>query len=517
MNNKNILIRIQENWKAGLAVSLVSLPMAVTLAVASHATPVQGVITAIWAGLIASLFGGSNYNIVGPTGALSGLLAMYAITHGQAVLPTLAILSGLIILAAYVFHWERYIIFVPSSTIHGFVLGVALIIMFNQLNFAIGLENLPMHAHFISNVFESLKNISHASLITSGLFVVSTALLFVAIRIAPRIPGAILISPIGILLGYLCSNHYIPLSMATLETKFANLNPQLVLAPSFMLSANLIIPASTIAIIAILETIISAKIADGITRTKHNQNKELLGLGLANIASGLAGGIPATAALARTTLNIRSGGNNKMAATISSVLIIVISLAFLAFFKYMPLAIVAAILVVVGIRMIETHHFIKMFKTDKTSFVVSGVVALCTVLADPIIGIIVGAAISMVLFMKTVSQGSYEMFDVPRQSPSTIPQAGPDTIVYTIKGALAYINAQAHLNRFEKQMPSHKNVVLDLRNVYFIDQDGIDAFAEIVDLLKKQKKSIHIVNAHEAIAPVIQETLKPIHSGVHSK
>lgn len=188
----HVLQNVKENWKSGLTVSLISLPLAVTLAVASHASPVQGVITAIWAGLISSLFGGSNYNIIGPTGALSGLLSSYAILHGTGILPTLAILSGILIFVAYIFKLEKYLIFVPSSTIHGFVLGVALIIIFNQMNFALGLLNVPLHESFVQNVHETLKHILSFSPVSTTLFACSLAILWSLSKLVPSIPGAIL-------------------------------------------------------------------------------------------------------------------------------------------------------------------------------------------------------------------------------------------------------------------------------------------------------------------------------------
>ena len=126
---KNIFSKIKFNWKSGITVALVSIPLSVSLAVASQSSPVEGIITAIWAGLVASLFGGSNYNIVGPTGALSGLLAAYALMHGSSSLAMLAIMCGVFILLAYVFKLERYLFFIPASTVHGFTLGVAFIIL----------------------------------------------------------------------------------------------------------------------------------------------------------------------------------------------------------------------------------------------------------------------------------------------------------------------------------------------------------------------------------------------------
>jgi len=513
MHQSSFLKKITENWKSGLSVSLVSIPLAISLAVASHATPVEGVITAIWAGIMASIFGGSNYNIIGPTGALSGILATYAIMHGHGVLPTLALMSGLLILIAYFFKLEKYLIFVPSSTIHGFVMGVSFIIILNQINFAFGLTNLPQHESFIGNVAESFKNLGNGSFLIFLIFLIFSVVLFVLLEKVPAIPGAIIISPFGILLGYLATQKYIPLEIQTLGTKFGEITPKLLSIPSFHFMPSLILPAFTIALISILETMISARIADGITKTKHNKQKEMLGLSLANITCGLAGGIPATAALARTTLNIKSGATHKMSAAISSIFVVLISFLLLGFFKFMPLAVVAAILAVVGVRMIEKEHFIRMFRIDKTNFFLALIVATVTIFEDPIIGILLGAVISMLIFMQKISQGQFELTESKSKLLDQIQQKKIDLghtdqpaeiLIYSMKGVLAYINAQAHISRFEKQIPAPQKIVLDMNPIYFIDQDGIEAFEEIVECLHHKNKTVAIIVSNPFIIKMLE-------------
>lgn len=499
--------KIAENLKSGLAVSVVSIPLAVSLAVASHATPVEGVITAIWAGLVASIFGGSNYNIIGPTGALSGILAMYAVIHGQGVLPVLAVMSGILILIAYFFRLERYLIFVPASTINGFVLGVAFIIVLNQINFAFNLVNLPQHERFVSNVLESLRNIGNGSLVIFLIFIAFVIALFLLKKVIPSIPGAIIVTPFGILLGYLSTQRYIPLEFQTLGTKFGEITPKLfsiqkMSLPTQGVILSLILPAFTIALISILETMISARIADGITKTKHNKQKEMCGLGLANVICGLAGGIPATAALARTTLNIRSGATHKISATISSFFIILISFLFIKFFKFMPLAVVAAILTVVGIGMIEHEHFIKMYRVDKTHFFLALLVAAVTIFEDPIVGILFGAVISMLIFMQKISHGQFE-----QKRPVVLPAAAKiDVFIYSMKGVLVYINSQAHIARFETQVPEQQKIILDLKHIYFIDQDGIEAFDEIVELLHCKNKTVEVIVSNEFVIQMLESS-----------
>lgn len=484
--------RIIGNWQSGLTVALVSIPLSISLAVASHTSPLTGIITAIWAGLMASLFGGSNYNIVGPTGALSGILATYAIIHGAETLPSLAVLSGVFVLLAYVLKFERYLVLVPSSVIHGFTLGVAFIIGFNQLNFALGLSNLKVHEKFFDNLIESFANIGSMLPSTFLIFVIFLTGLFALRKYVPKLPGAVILTPIGILLGYLSSKQLIPLMLATLGTKFGALEFKLFEMPKLFLSNELVMTALTVAVIAILETMLSAKIADGMTHTKHNGRKEMRGLGIANIVVGLVGGMPATAALARTSLNIKSGATHATSATLSTFFIAMISLFLLSFFTYIPLAVIAAILVYVAIQMVETEHFVKYFKHDKSGFVVAMLVAGVTVYEDPIVGMLLGTMIAMLLFVEKLSHGHFDVVlntykRGPIQKISGVEldneEQKSDFSLYSIRGKLCYINSRAHVGRFETNFRKHKRIILRLREVYFIDIDGVNAVDEIIDIV----------------------------------
>lgn len=514
---KSILFqKIYTNWKSGAAVSLVSIPLAVSLAVASHTSPVVGIITAIWAGIIASFFGGSNYNIIGPTGALSGMLAAYAISHGSQSLAMLAIVSGLFIFIAYFFKFERYLIFFPASTIHGFILGVAFIVSFSQLNAALGLSNIPQHENFLRNVLESCSHIYELSWTTLGFFIVFLIALFILVKLTPRVPGSIILAPIAISIGFLSSNNLLPFTLQTLESKYPSLSPQLFQFPSFSFAPSLLIPAITIAIVSILETMISARIADGLTKTKHDKRREMLGLSFANIASGLAGGMPATAALARTALNVKTGATDKISATISSIFIVIVSFMFLSYFKYIPLAAIAAMLIFVSVKMVEKEHFVRMYRTDKKTFILSLTVAFITIYEDPIVGLLAGATIAMLMFMEKISQGHFELR--PHTAQGTIQdeilnagegqaqETSSDTLIYAIKGQLAYINAQSHISQLEEMPNNYKNVILDLKGLHFIDLDGIEAFGEIVNLLHANKKQVYVSSIRPFIIKMFEES-----------
>lgn len=507
-----LLNAISSNWKSGLTVSLISIPLSISLAIASGASPIQGIITGIWAGLVASLCGGSNYNIIGPTGALSGIIASHAVIHGAESISMVAILTGLFILLAYVCSWERFIVFIPSSVIHGFTLGIAFIIGLSQLNFALGLEGLPKHEKFIANVFETLCNIKAFSAPALTIFLFFLCALFLLRRIT-AIPGAIILSPLGILLGYAATHTGISIPLKTIQSTFGTIETTLFLMPSLAISKASVITALVVALIAIIETMLSAKIADGMTHTRHNSHKEMLGLGLANLASGFMGGIPATAALARTALNIKTGATSSMSAKINTMSMMIISSVVFSWFAYMPMAVIAAILVYVASNMIEREHFVRLFTYDKTTFGIAILVAGIVIYEDPIMGILIGTALSLLLFIENLAQGRHEV-SIPEDTEEISPiQARKNTIImYAIKGKLIYINSLAHITRFENDFNAYHTIILQLRDMYFIDLDGIDALDEIIDIIQTKKQKVLIASVNQSIKHALMTTSKKFES-----
>jgi len=507
--------RFRSNWKSGLAVALVSIPLSISLALAAGATPLMGIITAVWAGIVAAILGGSNYNVIGPTGALSGILATYAIAYGVDKLPTLAVLSGVFILLVYIFRLERYITFIPASVIHGFTLGVAFIIGLNQTNFALGLTGLPAHKEFIANVIESFRHVGQADIATIAIFVVGLLALFVWTKLLPKIPGAIVLAPIGIALGYLTTEGYVQLPLQTLYSKFGALTADLFrVTPMTLDSVNkeMFVAAAAVAVIAILETLISAKIADGMTKSRFDRRGEVLGLSLANIVSGLMGGLPATAALARTALNVKSGATHKTSSGISALLVAGICLVLFPVFNYLPLAIVAAILVHVAIRMVQAEHFKQLYAHDRVSFVLALVVAGITVWFDPIMGILIGAVISLLLFVDRLSCGRSEvtinkmdrLLKRVTSDQMLAEEDHGDILVYRFAGVLNYVNSLSHIELIEK-ITKPKVVVLGLRNVFFIDIDGLDALEEMIDILEQKSIVVYLSGVNELIAPLVRQ------------
>jgi len=505
---------IKKNLKSGLTVSLISIPLSVSLAVASGATPIIGIITAIWAGLVAAILGGSNFNIVGPTGALSGVIATYALVNGVIGLPMLAIVSGVFVLLAYFLKLEKYLILIPSSVIHGFTLGVAFIIGLGQLNYALGLKNLPVHENLFANTLESFSNLSHVSLSAFVIFIIFIIGLFLFKKLTPKFPGAIVLAPVGIFIGYLSQNQIISIPLQTLGSKFGDIAFHLFEMPHFQFSISLVETASVVALIAILETMLSAKIADGMTQTKYNSRKEMLGLGLANIVSGLVGGMPATAALARTSLNVKTGATHKTSGIINGVSVAIISMFLLGYFKYIPMAVIAAILVFVAIGMVEREHYERLWHYDKSGFFISLFVALMTVVIDPIIGILLGVSIALLIFVDRISRGhfrvkvnSFKEGIVDSDSGMKLKEIeeNADVLLYSFSGNLCYINSRAHTGRFETNLVKYKYIILRLREVYFMDTDGIEALDEIIDIVETRGQKVIVTGVSKNILPLLEQ------------
>lgn len=503
------------NLQSGVTVSLISIPLSVSLAVASNASPTVGILTAVWAGLMAALFGGSHYNIVGPTGALSGIIAVFVITQGAALLPSLAVITGLIILISYFLRLERYLIFVPSSVIHGFTLGVAFIIGLNQLNGALGLTGLKQHPEFIANIEESLRHLGNSSFSAFGIFLLFLGGLLLFKKFVPKLPGAIFLAPVGIFLGYLSEKGIISLSLITLGEKFTDISFKIFEPSIFTWNVALIQTALVVALVAILETMLSAKIADGMTQTKHNERHEMFGLSMANIVTGLFGGMPATAALARTALNVKTGATDRLSGIINSVSVAVIAAFFLSSFQFIPLPVVSAILVFVAIGMIEKGHFERLWRADRPSFWVALLVAVVTIVVDPMYGILLGVAVALLLFVRKITEGSCDIklnsmekgLVAEARSEQEIKNIKEDAevVLYSFHGKLCYLNSKTHLSRFEKGFLNYKTIILRLKEVDFIDMDGVEVFDEIVRLIEKRDQRVLVTGVTERVRVVLDQ------------
>ena len=504
MTQKNILSKIKLNWKSALTVAMVTLPLSIAISVASGGTPTQGVITSVWATFIAGIFGGSHYNILGVAGALTTILLAFSLEYGFSFLPLVAITSGLIILFIYILKFEKYLVYVPSSVMYGFAGGVAIQIAITQINDALGLS-LPKTESILHSLEQTFSNLDKVNTVSLIIFVITFSTLFILKKIKSPIPGVIPVSVFGILFGlYANISTNLNQVVISLEEKlkssidfklidFVNLNNiRETLSNTDLLGAVISI-SIIIAIISILETLITAKIADKITNTRFNSRKEMLGLALSNIFSGLFGGLPATGVFIRTGLNVRSGATNKMSQFLVSIMTVILAVLFLGYFKYVPVAIIAGILFNTALGLIEMDKFQRYWKDDKTSLFVAILVIIIVVFRDASFGIIVGIAVALLVFVDKLSKGEFEavfnenkkIIECEHGSCFIVPNNNVDNIVYSIEGIMVYLDSEAHLHNFQKmvEMPHLKNVVIRMRDTFYMDLDGLDILDESVQML----------------------------------
>jgi len=249
------------------------------------------------------------------------------------------------------------------------------------------------------------------------------------------------------------------------------------------------------------------------TGTKHNRRKETFGLGLANIVSGFFGGLPATGVFVRTSLNARSGAKDKTSQGLNSIFVAVISLIFLSAFQYIPMAAIASILIFAAIRMVEVAHFKHMLSFEKTAFGIAVAVALISVYEDALIGILVGTIASLIIFVERLSKGQFELVvnkdkkivdrivgdDIPKEKMTQISE-GMQVCVYSIKGPLTYTNAEAHIERFEHKLKNCETTVLRLKELAYIDIDGVQALEEIIRFSQKNGRRLIITGITGLVA-----------------
>ncbi len=516
-NNSIILRRCYQNWKPALTVSLVSIPFSLALAVASGATPTQGIITAFWAGLIGAILGGGHYNIVGPTGALSGILISASLTYGYSILPVIALISGSFILLAYILHLDKYIIFIPRSVVYGFTLGIAFIIVLGQFNGIFGLSNIPKTKNILYNIWIGLHHFSEVRWTVFIIFAVSTLIIFLWNKKYPKFPGAVLAAFLGICIVTVLQKTNSSFQLITLGDQYPNIKATLFenifikLSIKNFLHKDIWVLSMASAVIGILETLLSGQIAQNMTDVKFDRSKEVLGLAIANIASGLLGGIPATAALARTALNIKSGANHRTSGIISSLLVGIIALFLFYFFKLLPVVIIASILTILAIGMFEKKHFIKLIENEKVAFVLSILVAFITIVEDPVAGVILGTFIALIIFVNKVSYGQTEILfwrngkmivSLLKSDFIKKKEIDSDMVVYKISGTLTYINMPAHLEAI-KRIKRNKYVIVSLRNTFYADSDGSEYLEELIELLKNNNGKVYLSGINSEVHKLI--------------
>ncbi len=514
---------IRQNWRAGLTVALISVPLSIALSIASGAGPLPGLITGIWATLIASLFGGSNYNIIGAAGALTTVLFAATLAAplglGAAVLPLLAIATGLLILIVWLLDAGRFLYYIPSSVMYGFSAGVAFLIAASQLFDATGLSALKRTGTFIGDIALYIGHASDTHLPTLIAFGIALAFILVWKKKMKAFPAVIPVSVLGIIFGAL-EARFFSFDLISLGDKFGSFTGTLMVANPWNTYAAVVASpealtwilksAGVIALIAVLETLITAKIGDKLTRTQSSSRKELFGLALANLGSGAMGGLPATGVFIRTGANIKAGATHKTSATITAVATAVIAVIVLPFFAYIPMAVIAAILVNTALGLIEFEKFEEFWAFEKASFVIAIIVVAVTVFEDAGVAVVVGAILSLLWFADQVSHGRFDAIfnfaDGTKQEIRggkilSIPDEQPiPLLTYSIAGSLGYIDSARHSANIRHIARAKKveHVVIRLRDLFSIDFEGREMITEAVEELERNGKKVYFssLNAH---------------------
>lgn len=472
---------------AGLAVAIVALPLAMAIAIASNLPPERGLFTAIVAGFLISAHGGSRYQIGGPTAAFIVTVALVAMKHGYEGLVLATIMAGVILIIMAFFRAGELIKFIPYPVIVGFTSGIALLIAFSQIRDFFGLSITTVPPDFIDKLSVYVAHLHETNFAAVALALASIGVIFLAKQHIPRIPGPIIVVTLSALAVWGFS-----LPVETIESRFGSI-PSMLPTPVWpditFEKLRLLLPdAITIATLAAIESLLSAVVADGMTGTRHKSNAELLGQGIANVASGIFGGLPATGAIARTATNIKAGARTPVAGMMHAFWLFLFMLLLSPLIIKVPLAALAAILMVVAWNMSEIKHVREIMKAPRTDRIVLIVTFLLTVLVDLNFAIQAGIALASILFINQMMQSTQirsvesEESDPDSTANKIIPQG---VEVYEIQGPLFFGVAEKLVDTlllFEK--PPHV-FILRMRYVPLIDAAGLHALEILQERLSE--------------------------------
>jgi sulfate permease, SulP family len=491
---------------AGVIVGIVALPLAIAFAIASGLPPERGLYTAIVAGFLISALGGSRVQIGGPTGAFVVIVAGVVQRYGVDGLVVATLMAGVILVIFGLVRMGGAIKFIPYPVTIGFTSGIALIIFSSQVRDLLGLEMTAVPAPFLAKwdayvrAFDSLN--PWALLVATATFVI----ILVWPKLERRIPG-----PFVALIVTTALVRVLHLPVETIGTRFGAINaglPRPVLPHlTLPLLATLAVPAFTIALLGAIESLLSAVVADGMIGGRHRSNMELVAQGIANIASPIFGGMPATGAIARTATNVKNGGRTPVAGMTHALTLLLITLFFGRWVGLVPLATLAAILVVVAFHMSEWRTFGAEMRAPKSDVAVMLATFLLTVLVDLTVAIEVGVVLAAFLFMRRMAEVTninvftHEFTD-PKDDFETDPNAVrrrlvPEGVqVYEISGPFFFGAAEMFKDRVGRITGKPKVLILRMRHVPAIDSTGLHALRDLVRRSRQDGTLVVLSDVH---------------------
>jgi SulP family sulfate permease len=482
---------------AGLTVGVIALPLAIGFGIASGATPAQGLWTAIVAGLIISLLGGSRFQVGGPTGAFVPVLAGIVAVQGYEGLMLATLLAGVLLVVMGLFKFGALLRYIPYPVIAGFTTGIAVIIFLGQVPELLGL-NISRPGHAPELLWDIVQHAMGTNWHTAVIGAAGLLIVFLLPKVTRRVPPAIVaVAGLTVLAAVLRWE-----DVATIRSKFGALPSSLpgwhFPEVTLMRLRELLAPAFTIAALGAIESLLSATVADGMTETRHDSNAELIGQGLANIAAPLAGGFAATGAIARTAANIRSGARSPMAGVVHALALMAFVLLAARWAEYIPLAALSAVLIGVAVRMAEWDTFGEVWRGSRADFAVMAVTFLLTVVFDLTIGVAAGLVIAVVLFVKRMEEISHVKLLTPESdseldgSNSVRGKDVPEGVVlFRFEGPLFF----AAVEKLEYALRNHggkpRVVVFRMRHVPAIDASALHSLEVAVE--KMQRDGVQVM------------------------
>ena len=484
---------------SGIIVAIIALPLSIALAIASGVGPEQGLYTAIIAGFFIAVFGGSRVQIGGPTAAFVVIIYGIVTQYGSDGLVVATILAGIILVIMGICHFGTLIKYIPYTITTGFTCGIAVTLFVGQLKDFFGLSIDKVPSDFIPKVEAYFNNIGTINWTATLIGLLAVVIMLVWPKITDKIPGSLVaivvttivvqvaglqVNTIGSVFGQLSSSF----------PKFAFPNV------TFDIVKQLISPAFTIAILAGIESLLSAVVSDGMIGDTHKSNAELVGQGLGNIFSGLFGGIPATGAIARTAANVRNGGRTPIAGVVHCITLTIILLVLMPTAAMIPMTTLAAVLLVVAANMADWNSFFHLCKTaPKSDIVVLVLTFTLTVLFDLVVAIEVGVVLAAVLFMKRMSETaevkSWKYIEEPDVVPGEVEKMmalNKAIRVFEISGPLFFAAADQLLNINSKKYT--KVIIIRMRSVPAIDASAMKKLRELVERAKKN--DITVIFSH---------------------
>ncbi len=402
--------RLRSDLIAGIVVGIVALPLAIAFGIASGVSPTVGLITAIIGGFMVSAFGGNSVQIGGPTGAFIVIVYNIIAQFGLQGLAVATLMAGVILVMMGLFKLGTVIKFIPYPIVVGFTAGIALTIFSTQINdfFGLGLTDIP--GQFIPKWGVYFRNFGNIDPVTLIVGLVSVVIIVLTPKVSKKLPGALISIVVVTLLCYLLGTFTDSFHVDTIGDRFGVLATDIPAVHGFdlnMATINMLLPSAfTIAVLGAIESLLSATVADGATGSHTNTNTELIGQGIANITVPFFGGIPVTGAIARTMTNITNGGRTPVAGIVHALVLLLIFIFLMPLINYVPMACLAAVLMVVAYNMSGWRTIAGILRAPKSDISVLVVTFLLTVIFDLTIAIEIGLLLAVVLFLRRVMENT---------------------------------------------------------------------------------------------------------------